>query len=55
VRTCALLVHRLAAARRVADAIMIIDYVSRAGVSSMDEVIFCSDVLRNIIAPVFIF
>ncbi|XP_066350888.1 uncharacterized protein [Miscanthus floridulus] len=40
VRTCALLVQRLAAARRVADAIMIIDYVSRAGVSSMDEVPF---------------
>lgn len=54
-RTYALLVQRLAAALRVAEAIMIIDYVSRAGVSSMDEVIFCSDVLRNIMAPVFIF
>lgn len=39
-RTYALLVQRLAAAPRVADAIMIIDYVSRAGASSMDEVIF---------------
>ncbi|XP_008660289.1 uncharacterized protein [Zea mays] len=40
VRTYALLVQRLAAAPRVADAIMIIDYVSRAGASSMDEVPF---------------
>ncbi|OQU80272.1 hypothetical protein SORBI_3007G103400 [Sorghum bicolor] len=40
VRTYALLVQRLAAALRVAEAIMIIDYVSRAGVSSMDEVPF---------------
>lgn len=40
VRTYALLVQRLAAVPRVADAIMIIDYVSRAGASSMDEVPF---------------
>ncbi|WVZ93713.1 hypothetical protein U9M48_039673 [Paspalum notatum var. saurae] len=40
VRTYALLVQRLAAALRVSDAIRIIDYLSRAGVSSMEEVIF---------------
>ncbi|GJN12817.1 hypothetical protein PR202_ga31131 [Eleusine coracana subsp. coracana] len=40
VRTYALLVQRLAAALRVSDAIRIIDYVSRAGVSSTEEVPF---------------
>lgn len=40
VRTYALLVQRLAAALRVSDAIRIIDYVSRAGVSSAEEVPF---------------
>uniref|UniRef100_A0A0A9EAC7 Pentatricopeptide repeat-containing protein n=1 Tax=Arundo donax TaxID=35708 RepID=A0A0A9EAC7_ARUDO len=40
VRTYALLVQRLAAALRVSDAISIIDYVSRAGVSSTEEVPF---------------
>ncbi|KAM3191351.1 hypothetical protein ACQJBY_068940 [Aegilops geniculata] len=39
-RTYALLVQRLAAALRVSDAIRIIDYVSRAGVSSAEEVPF---------------
>ncbi|XP_062191438.1 uncharacterized protein LOC133895276 isoform X1 [Phragmites australis] len=40
VRTYALLVRQLAAALRVSDAIRIIDYVSRAGVSSTEEVPF---------------
>ncbi|CAL4998072.1 unnamed protein product [Urochloa decumbens] len=40
VRTYALLVQRLAAALCVSDAIRIIDYVSRAGVSSTEEVPF---------------
>ncbi|RCV30679.1 hypothetical protein SETIT_6G114500v2 [Setaria italica] len=40
VRTYALLVQRLAAALRVSDAIRIIDCVSRAGVSSTEEVPF---------------
>ncbi|VAI88670.1 unnamed protein product [Triticum turgidum subsp. durum] len=39
-RTYALLVQRLAAALRVSDAIRIVDYVSRAGVSSAEEVPF---------------
>lgn len=39
-RTYALLVQRLAAALRVSDAIRIVDYVSRAGVSSAEEVRF---------------
>ncbi|XP_044443155.1 uncharacterized protein [Triticum aestivum] len=41
-RTYALLVQRLAAALRVSDAIRIVDYVSRAGVSSAEEVVSCS-------------
>jgi hypothetical protein len=41
VQTYALLVQRLAVALRVSDAIRIIDYVSRAGVSSTEEVIIC--------------
>ncbi|KAL6639945.1 hypothetical protein ACP70R_022255 [Stipagrostis hirtigluma subsp. patula] len=40
VQTYALLVRRLAAALRVTDAIRIIDYVSRGGVSSAEEVPF---------------
>ncbi|KAL5219824.1 hypothetical protein ABZP36_024537 [Zizania latifolia] len=40
VRTYALLVQRLAAGLRVYDALRIIDYVSRAGVSSSEEVPF---------------
>ncbi|EEC83391.1 hypothetical protein OsI_28827 [Oryza sativa Indica Group] len=40
VRTYALLVQRLAAALRVSDALRIIDYVSRAGISSAEEVPF---------------
>ncbi|CAO2210664.1 unnamed protein product [Urochloa humidicola] len=40
VRTYALLVQRLAAGLRISDAIRIIDYVSRAGVSSTEEVPF---------------
>jgi hypothetical protein len=40
VRTYALLVQRLAAALRVSDALRIIDYVSRAGISSAEEVSF---------------
>uniref|UniRef100_A0A0D9X6R7 Uncharacterized protein n=1 Tax=Leersia perrieri TaxID=77586 RepID=A0A0D9X6R7_9ORYZ len=39
-QTYALLVQRLAAALRVSDALRIIDYVSRAGVSSAEEVPF---------------
>lgn len=42
-RTYALLVQRLAAALRVSDAIRIINYVSRAGVSSTEEVIICAN------------
>uniref|UniRef100_A0A0D3GZ38 Uncharacterized protein n=1 Tax=Oryza barthii TaxID=65489 RepID=A0A0D3GZ38_9ORYZ len=38
VRTYALLVQRLAAALRVSDALRIIDYVSRAGISSAEEI-----------------
>uniref|UniRef100_J3MS71 Uncharacterized protein n=2 Tax=Oryza brachyantha TaxID=4533 RepID=J3MS71_ORYBR len=40
VRTYALLVQRLAAGLRVSDALRIIDYVSRAGISSAEEVPF---------------
>uniref|UniRef100_A0A0D3GZ37 Uncharacterized protein n=1 Tax=Oryza barthii TaxID=65489 RepID=A0A0D3GZ37_9ORYZ len=42
VRTYALLVQRLAAALRVSDALRIIDYVSRAGISSAEETVSCS-------------